>query len=233
MSGDFQGLHAVVSGGTGALGRDVVYLLLAGGAICHLPSRRSRLDEGDDLQNHERVRFVPEVTLDNEDSVRAFYAELPKLWTSIHVAGGFSPGLLVDTSLAQLNAQIQVNLITSFLSVREAARQMIAHESGGRIVNVVARAALEAAGGMLAYSTAKAAVASMTRCTAVELASQGILVNAVAPSIMDTLANRKAMPDADFSRWPSTRDVAQAIVALASPENKVTSGAVVPVYGRA
>jgi len=223
----------VVTGGTGALGRDVVYLLLAGGAICHLPSRRSGLDAGDDLLDHDRVHFVPEIILDNEDSVRAFYAGLPKLWTSIHVAGGFSPGLLVDTSLDQLNAQLQVNFFNSFLPVREAARHMIAHESGGRIVNVVARVALEPAGGMLAYSTAKAATASMTRCAAVELASQGILVNAVAPSIMDTLANRKAMPDADFSRWPSTRDVAQAIVTLASPENKVTSGAVVPVYGRA
>jgi NAD(P)-dependent dehydrogenase (short-subunit alcohol dehydrogenase family) len=232
MSAQFDGLHVVVTGGTGALGRAVVRAILAEGAHCHLPSRHDKLVAGDEFAGIDSVRFEPRIVLSDEASVSDFYANLPKLWASIHVAGGFAMAPLIDTSLAQFEAQMQSNVYTAFLSLREAARHMIAHESGGRIVNVVARPALEPVGGMVAYSTAKSAVASMTQCTAKELASQGILVNAVAPSIMDTPDNRLAMPDADFSCWPSTSEIARVIVALASPQNKVTSGAIVPVYGR-
>jgi NAD(P)-dependent dehydrogenase (short-subunit alcohol dehydrogenase family) len=85
---------------------------------------------------------------------------------------------------------------------------------------------------MVAYATSKAGVAALTLALAEELAPEGIWVNAVAPSIIDTPANRAAMPKADHSRWPSTHDIASAIVQLASPENRCVRGAVVPVYGR-
>jgi NAD(P)-dependent dehydrogenase (short-subunit alcohol dehydrogenase family) len=87
--------------------------------------------------------------------------------------------------------------------------------------------------GMAAYTASKAAVAALTVALAEELAKDGILVNAVAPSIIDTPANRHAMPRADHGAWPMPEEVAQTIVFLASPDNKVTRGAVVPVYGRA
>jgi NAD(P)-dependent dehydrogenase (short-subunit alcohol dehydrogenase family) len=86
---------------------------------------------------------------------------------------------------------------------------------------------------MAAYTAAKAGVAALTVALAEEVAKDGILVNAVAPSIMDTPANRAAMPKADFSVWPKVEEVAATIVFLASPANKVTRGAVVPVYGKA
>jgi NAD(P)-dependent dehydrogenase (short-subunit alcohol dehydrogenase family) len=85
---------------------------------------------------------------------------------------------------------------------------------------------------MAAYTASKAAVAALTAALAEEVAKSGILVNAVAPSIMDTPANRQAMPKADFSLWPKVEEVAATILFLASPENRVTRGAVVPVYGR-
>jgi NAD(P)-dependent dehydrogenase (short-subunit alcohol dehydrogenase family) len=85
---------------------------------------------------------------------------------------------------------------------------------------------------MAAYAASKAAVAALTAALAEEVAKQGILVNAVAPSIMDTPANRKAMPKADFAAWPKVEEVARTILFLASPENAVTRGAIVPVYGR-
>jgi NAD(P)-dependent dehydrogenase (short-subunit alcohol dehydrogenase family) len=104
---------------------------------------------------------------------------------------------------------------------------------GGRIVNVAARPALEwrMGAGMAAYAASKAGVAALTAALAEEVARRGILVNAVAPSIMDTPANRAAMPKADFAAWPKVADVARTIVFLASPDNVVTRGAVVPVYG--
>jgi NAD(P)-dependent dehydrogenase (short-subunit alcohol dehydrogenase family) len=111
----------------------------------------------------------------------------------------------------------------------------MARTGGGRIVNVAARPALEWRQGanMVAYTASKAAVAALTVALAEEVARQDILVNAIAPSIMDTPANRKSMPKADHAAWPKVEDVAHTILFLASPDNTVTRGAVVPVYGRA
>jgi NAD(P)-dependent dehydrogenase (short-subunit alcohol dehydrogenase family) len=86
---------------------------------------------------------------------------------------------------------------------------------------------------MAAYSATKAAVAALTRALAEEVKGDGILVNAVLPSIIDTPANRAAMPEARFERWPKPAELASTIRWLASPANAVTSGALVPVYGRA
>jgi NAD(P)-dependent dehydrogenase (short-subunit alcohol dehydrogenase family) len=111
---------------------------------------------------------------------------------------------------------------------------MATSSAGGRIVNVAARPALEwrSGAGMAAYAASKAAVAALTVALAEEVAKDNVLVNAVAPSILDTPANRKAMPKADHAVWPKVAEVAQTILFLASPANKVTRGAIVPVYGR-
>ena len=105
---------------------------------------------------------------------------------------------------------------------------------GGRIVNVAARPALEwrSGAGMIAYTVAKAGVAALTVALAEEVAKDGILVNAVAPSTMNTPANRVAMPKADHDVWPNVEEVAATILFLASPDNRVTRGAIVPVYGK-
>jgi NAD(P)-dependent dehydrogenase (short-subunit alcohol dehydrogenase family) len=112
---------------------------------------------------------------------------------------------------------------------------MLRGGDGGRIVNIATRNALEwrTGSGTVAYTASKAALAAMTVALAEEVVRDGILVNAVAPSTMDTPANRKAMPKADHAAWAKVEDVAAAILFLASPENRVTRGAVMPVYGRA
>ncbi len=115
---------------------------------------------------------------------------------------------------------------------REATRNFRRGGAGGRIVNVAARPAVQPAGGMIAYSASKSAVASITQSLAEEVKAEGILVNAVLPSLMDTPANRSAMPGADFSKWPQVEQVAQAIIFLAGPQNALTSGALLPVYGK-
>src|SRR5260221_14765858 len=130
--------------------------------------------------------------------------------------------------------QIDMNFVTAFLCCRAAVNAMIPTGAGGRIVNVATRPALEwrAGAGMAAYTASKAAVAALTVALAEEVVKDGILVNAVAPSILDTPANRKSMPQADHAAWPKVEEVARTILFLASPANKVTRGAVVPVYGR-
>jgi NAD(P)-dependent dehydrogenase (short-subunit alcohol dehydrogenase family) len=148
------------------------------------------------------------------------------------LAGGFAAGPLRGTSAATIRQQIDMNLVSCLLCCRAAVNAMTGN--GGRIVNVAARAALEwrSGAGMTAYTASKAAVAALTAALAEEVAKDGILVNAVAPSIMDTPTNRKSMPKADYSLWPKIEEVAATIMFLASPENRVTRGAVVSVYGK-
>jgi NAD(P)-dependent dehydrogenase (short-subunit alcohol dehydrogenase family) len=222
---DFLGRHIVVTGGTGALGRAVVEAFVGAGAVCHVP-HRGAAPAG--FAAHERIRLVGGVELADEARVARFYADLPALWASVHVAGGFAAAPLLSTSLADLRAQLDQNLVSAFLCSREAARRMSAPR-GGRIVNVSSRAAVDVEGGKTAYTVAKAGVVALTRALAVELAPAGVLVNAVAPSTIDTPANRTAMPHADPSRWSKPEDIAVAIAWLASPDNRVTTGATIPV----
>jgi len=155
------------------------------------------------------------------------------------VTGGTGAlGAAVLDALLQAGALCHVpyrsNLVSAYLCSRSAAMTLRRLGSGERIVNVAARQALEhrLGAGSVTYTIAKAAVAALTTSLGAELAKEDILVNAVAPSIMDTPGNRAAMPKADFQSWPTVEDVAAAILFLASPANTVTRGAVVPVYGR-
>ena len=128
-----------------------------------------------------------------------------------------------------------MNLVSCALCCRAAVNAMTVSGGAAAASSMSPPApALEwrSGAGMAAYTASKAAVAALTVALAEEVAKDGILVNAVAPSIMDTPANRQAMPKADFSSWPKVEEVAATILFLASPENRVTRGAVVPVYGK-
>lgn len=232
---EFQDRHVVVTGGTGALGAAVVGLLLEAGATCHVPVRDVKDSRRFAHRGHDRVVLSPVPDLADEAAVTAFYAALPGLWASIHVAGGFAMAPIAETGREMLQQQLDTNLVSAFLCCRGAVQAIGRGGAGGRIVNVAARPALEwrQGAGMIAYTASKAALAAMTVALAQEVAGQGILVNAVAPSTMDTPANRAAMPKADNAAWPKVEEVAATILHLASPANQVARGAVVPVYGKA
>jgi NAD(P)-dependent dehydrogenase (short-subunit alcohol dehydrogenase family) len=226
-------MHIVVTGATGALGGGVVDVLLARGATLHVPIVEAEVPAHVAWRGDARVHVSPRVSLDDEAQVTAFYAALPELWASIHLVGGFAMAAITETSLADLEKQWRLNVVTAFLACREAVRGMRKGGRGGRIVNVAARPVLQPVGGMLAYTTAKAAVAALTQGLAAEVLGEGILVNAVLPSVIDTPANRKAMPDADHASWPRPSEIAEAIAFLSSPGNALTTGTLVPVFGRA
>ena len=231
---DLSGKRVVVSGGTGALGSAVVGLLLEAGAACIVPYVHDAEMERFAHRGHGRMTLIKVANLADEADVAKVY-DGRSLWASIHIAGGYADGKVADTDKAALMAQIDSNLVSCFLCCRAAVKAMQgANQAGGRIVNVAARPALEprSGAGMTAYTIAKSGVAALTIALAEEVAKDGILVNAVAPSIMDTASNRKAMPKADFDKWPKVEEVAATILFLASPDNKVTRGAIVPVYGR-
>ena len=226
---DFRNRTVIVTGGTGALGRAVVGVLLSAGAQCRVPYLRDT--EAAAFASQDHVTLVPRCELSNEDDVARLYEGAGPLWASIHIAGGFATGALADTSKAALMDMLNTNLVSCHLCCRAAARALA---GGGRIVNVGARPGLEPrqGAGMSAYVASKAAVIALTQALAAELAPQDILVNAVVPSVIDTPANRAAMPKADHAAWPKPEEIAQTIAFLASPDNRVTTGAAVPVSGR-
>ncbi len=229
----YSNRHVVVTGGTGALGAAVVDALLRAGAFCHVPSRDAHA-VSKAVFDHERASLVTLGDLADESGVTRFYESLPELWASIHIAGGYGSAPIESADKAFLESQLHTNLLSTYVCSRAAVAKMRKTGGGGRIVNVAARQALEPrlGAGSTAYTTAKAAVAAMTVALGQELAKEGILVNAVAPSIMDTPANRAAMPGVDYAHWPKVEEVAETILFLASPANTVSRGAVVPVYGR-
>jgi len=232
MKLDFSNQHVVVTGGTGALGAAIVERLIEAGATVHIPAHAAPDSSKFSLARHERVKVVAPVDLGNEEAVKSFYQSLPSLWASVHAAGGFAASLVGETSLADFRGMIEINAVTSFLCCREAVKKIRGSgNTGGRIVNVAAKPALIPTAGMVAYSASKAAVVNLTLSLSEELAGERIWVNAVIPSIMDTPANRAAMPKADFTKWPKVADVAATIAFLASPQNVVTRGGLVPVYG--
>jgi len=226
MTLDFAGKHVVVTGGTGALGRAVVEALLEAGAVCHVPYRGAAPA---DMPASDGLRLVGGVELADEAHVMRYYGELPELWASIHVAGGFAAAPALETTLAALRAQLDQNLVSAFLCAREAVRRF--GKGAGRVVNVASRAAVDPSGGSLAYTIAKTGVVALTRALAREVEGTGVLVNAVIPTTIDTPANRKAMSPtpAVLARWSKPADIAAAILWLASPTNRVTTGALVPV----
>jgi NAD(P)-dependent dehydrogenase (short-subunit alcohol dehydrogenase family) len=227
---DFAGRTVVVTGGTGALGRAIVGALLAAGAHCRVPYVVEA--EAKSFPFKDGVTLVGHCELTNESDVARLYGGVETLWASIHIAGGFAMGAVADTDKAGMLDMVNTNFVTCYLCCRAAVQNFAA--DGGRIVNVAARPGLEPrlGSGMAPYAASKAAVAAFTQALAAEVAGRSILVNAIAPSIIDTPANRSAMPKADHSAWPKPDQIAATILFLASPDNRVTTGAVVPVPGR-
>ncbi|HVZ94275.1 MAG TPA: SDR family NAD(P)-dependent oxidoreductase, partial [Phycisphaerales bacterium] len=219
----FQNLHAVVTGGTGALGTAVVNALLKEGAHIHIPVFHIHELQACPFHNNKSIRLVPGIDVRSESSAEGFYRDIPALFTSIHVAGGFDMGPIAEMTQPRYEELMSINAQTAFFSCREAVKRIRA--TGGKtapkgtIVNVAARPAAIATLGanMVAYTMSKSAVAALTQSLAEELRAEGIWVNAVLPSILDTPANRKSMPDADYSTWPKVDQVAAAILRLASP----------------
>ena len=227
---DFSGREAVVTGGTGALGRAVVERLLSAGAVVHVPVYIPSELDGFPHKDHPSCHIHEGLDLGAEQDVERLYGATAALFASVHVAGGFDMGPIGTTSLETWEHLFRMNATTCFLCCRAAARRF--GDDGGRIVNVAAKPVLVPTAQMSAYAASKAAVAALTATLSEELAGRGVWVNAVVPSIIDTPTNREAMPEADHSAWPTPAAIAESIAFLASPQNAATRGALVPVYGK-
>jgi NAD(P)-dependent dehydrogenase (short-subunit alcohol dehydrogenase family) len=220
---------AVVGGGAGALGRGVVERLLNDGWQVVVPVRRpadSELPSGAVVVQSD-LRDIAEV-----DALAAAVRAIGPWRALVNASGGYAGGEAHRIDDEEMIGQLELNLLGPWRLARAAARAMIEQTGGGRIVNVASRAAVEVAGGQAGYQVAKTALVRLTEVMAMELREHGITVNAVLPSILDTPANRFAMPKADHDRWVGVDRVAATIAWLLGPDADVVSGGAIPVYGR-
>jgi NAD(P)-dependent dehydrogenase (short-subunit alcohol dehydrogenase family) len=224
---------ALVTGGTGGLGRSVVSAFLADGWRVVLPVRSGGAGAAGD---EAAVAVAADLT--DPDGVAAAVAvaagepDAP-LRAVVNLVGGYaSAGLVHETPVADFERMLSLNLRPTYLVTAAAVPHLVA-AGGGSVVCVSSRAAVAPFAGAAGYITAKAAVVAFANAVAVEYRASGVRCNTVLPSVIDTPANREAQPDADYSRWVSPAELAAVILFLAGDASAPVSGASVPAYGRA
>jgi NAD(P)-dependent dehydrogenase (short-subunit alcohol dehydrogenase family) len=237
MSAKFDGKTVLVAGGTGGLGRAVSLGFLEEGAKVIVTFRR--LEEFEALKSaagkNEPNLEGHTVDVTDEIAVRQLVEKIlgkhRRLDAMVNTVGGYAGGTtLWDLETKVFDQMLALNLRAGYALARAAVRAML-KEGHGAIVNVAAKAALDHAGGAAAYAASKSAAVALFDSLAADLKGSGIRVNTILPSIIDTEANRKAMPKADFAKWPKPEDIARVILFLCSEEAKVIHGAAIPVYG--
>ena len=237
MSARFSGRLALVAGGTGGLGRSVSLGFLAEGAEVVVTYRR---DEELERLRSSAAASLPRlhghrVDVTDETAVRelveGILARHGRLDALVNTVGGYAGGTtLWELETKVFEQMLALNLRAGYVLVRAAVRPML-RQGRGAIVNVASKAAFDHGASQAAYAASKAAAVAMIDSLAADLAGTGVRANSVLPSIIDTEANRRAMPKADFAAWPKPEDIARVILFLCSDEARVVHGAAIPVYG--
>ena len=227
----------IVTGAAGSLGNAVARAFRAAGARLVLVDRDlDRLTSlFQDLAGSDGCCLAAPVDLTDEVAVKAMVDEtlnrFGRIDVLVNVAGGYRGGTLVhETPLATWDFLLSLNARTVYIASSAVIPAML-RQGSGKIVNVAARAALQGAAKMGAYSASKSAVMRLTEAMAAELKNDGINVNCVLPGTIDTPDNRAAMPKADTSRWVQPEALADVILFLASDAAHAVHGAAIPVYG--
>jgi len=220
----YAGRNVLVFGAAGALGGGLAAAFAAAGASVtgadrHPPKAGRRLDG---------VRYH-EVDVLDDDSLGDLFRGEPVPWAVVNTIGGYAPYTRLEAlDHGELTAQLSLNLVSAAL-VTKHALAALRRAGEGRVVHTASRAARVTRGQGFAYSVSKLGVLHLVAMAADETKGTGITVNCVVPSIIDTPANRAAMPDADHGSWPKVADIARAYLFLASPQAHLVSGAAIPV----
>lgn len=236
---NFHDKIVLVTGGTGGLGREVTMAFLEAGAKVTVtyvvPEEFAALTSA-----AERIGATPpagtNVDVTDEQTAGKFITEIVakhgRLDVLVNTVGGYAGGTSVwDSDLHTYEKMLNLNLKAGFVLARAVVPQMI-RQNRGWIVNIASKAAFDHAAGGSLYAASKAAALALMDSLAADVKPYNINVNSILPSIIDTAANRKAMPNADFSKWPKPQEIAQVILFLCSEEARVIQGAAIPVYGR-
>ena len=222
---------AIVTGGTGGLGAAVTQTLVDDGWRVVVPWFAER--ELERVREQKRLELVQADLTDPDSAANVVATAGEDLRALVNLVGGFAMGDRVHaTPVDDFEAQLRLNLRPTYLMCAAAVPVLLA-AGGGAIVCVSSRAAVQPFAGAAGYITAKAGVLAFVDALHAEYRDDHIRTNAIMPSTIDTPANRAAMPDADFDTWVKPEEIARVIALLCSDDTRVTSGAHVPVYGRA
>jgi len=220
----FAGQAVMVFGATGALGAGLASAFMAeGAAVTGVDRSEPTGDRRLDGVGYRAVNVLDDAALGG------LFDDGPAPWAVVNTVGGFAGHTpLPELDPAVLTGQLELNLVTAALITKHALRRMT--EAGqGRVVHTASRAAVVTRGSGFAYSVSKLGVLHLVTMAADEVRGTGITVNCVVPSIIDTPANRSAMPDADHAAWPKVPDIARTYLFLASPGAQLVSGAAIPI----
>jgi NAD(P)-dependent dehydrogenase (short-subunit alcohol dehydrogenase family) len=237
MSARFAGSVALVAGGTGGLGRTVSLAFHEEGAQVIVTYRTQQEFEAlKDAANHggspiegRRIDVTDEAAV--SQLIATVLAQYGKLDILVNTVGGYAGGVkLWEMESDIVDRMLALNLRSGYALARAAVRPML-KQGRGSIVNVAAQAALDHPAGAAAYAASKAAAVALLDSMASELKGTGVRVNSILPRIIDTQANRRSMPNADFSKWPKPEEIARVILFLCSDDASVIHGAALPVYG--
>ncbi|MGH9568493.1 MAG: SDR family NAD(P)-dependent oxidoreductase [Candidatus Angelobacter sp.] len=237
MDKGLGGKIALITGGTGGLGRAVTLAFLHENATViasylveeEADALRAAVGSSARLEL-QRLDATDEAACNNlVAGITARYGRLDILVNTIGGYAGSRP--LWETEPRIWQAMFSLNLNAGYALARAVVPAMLKQQSGA-IVNIAARAALDHAAGAAAYAASKSAALAMFDCLAQDVKGRGIRVNSVLPSIIDTEANRRAMPSAEFSKWPKPEEIAQVILFLCTEEAALIHGAAIPVYGQ-
>jgi NAD(P)-dependent dehydrogenase (short-subunit alcohol dehydrogenase family) len=236
---NFHGKIVLVAGGTGGLGREVTMAFLEAGATALvtyvIAEEYAALESAS-----QRIGATPpvgfSVDVTDAQAVEKCVAEIlgkhGRLDILVNAVGGYAGGTsLWEIDLHTYEKMLQLNLKSGFVLARAIVPQMI-RQNRGWIVNIASKAAFDHAAGAALYAASKSAALALMDSLAADVKPYNINVNSVLPSIIDTAANRKAMPGADFSKWPKPEEIARVILFLCSEEALVIHGAAIPVYGK-
>ncbi len=225
-----KGKVVLVTGADGGLGTYVTQAFLDAGAAVVGTSRKIRPS---DFDNSNFTALAAEISTSAgaKSLVDQVVERFGKLDVVAHTVGGFAGGQsIADTDDATFQRMFDLNLNCVFYILRAAVPLL--RKTSGRVIAIGSRAALEPGAGVGAYSASKAAMLSLIRTVAVENKDAGLTANVILPGTMDTPANRKAIPNADISKWVQPASVAKLVVWLAGEAGKDVNGAVIPVYGK-
>jgi len=236
------GKVVLVAGGTGGLGRAVTLAFVEAGARVIVTFHRPGVL--DELKRAASAKLVAadgasldgfNVDVTDEAGVARLIDGIierqGRLDCLVNAVGAYAGGVkLWELETKVFEQQLALNLRAGFVLARTAARVMVKQGSGA-IVNVASKAAVDHGAGAAAYAASKAAAVAMIDCLAADLKGTGVRANSILPSIIDTPANRKAMPKANFATWPKPEEIARVILFLCSDDAKLIQGASVPVYG--
>ena len=236
MNVSFSGKVVLVAGGTGGLGRSVSLAFLQEGAKVIVTFRKEEefaslkraAENAAALEGHV-VDATDELAV--ADLIAKVLAQHGRVDAVVNTIGGYAGGIkLWDLETKVLDAMLNLNLRSGFTLARAVLPAML-KQGHGSIVNVAAKAAFDHGAGAAAYAASKAAAVALMDSLAADTKGTCVRVNSILPSIIDTPANRHAMPDADFASWPKPEDIAQVVLFLCSEMARTVHGAAIPVYG--